>query len=220
MIALRYPWHRENRPGVHAYDGQLYQRQATRAETNPSELPTVPKFELIAVPSIIRYGSLACYGGSGVAGFRITDRWQWTGEAGGCTLGNDLPKGWSGDSLIFMAGPQWVLHTESRWSPHLDMRVGGQKVTEDYCLKYGAIGGGVTNSPPCVTDPTGWARHYETTGPALSFGTGVDLRLTRAFELRLADLDYMHSWVGRFQGKDFSQGVRLSFGVGLEIGTW
>lgn len=220
VLGFRYPWHRENRPGVHDYQGELYYRKAIRSDSEFS-LPLVPKFEITAVlPSVTRYGNLYCYGGSAVAGFRISDHWQWTGEVGGCTLGNDLPKGWSGDSLQFMTGPQWIKHSQSRWSPHFHIRVGGQKVTQDYCLRYDAIGVGVTDGTPCKSDPTGYARHYEATGPALSLGSGLDVRLSRVFEVRIANLDYVQSWTGKVHGTDFNQGLRFTMGVGLKIGTW
>jgi hypothetical protein len=219
VLGFRYPWHRENRPGVHDYQGELYYRKPTRSDSEL--LPLVPKLEITAVlPSVTRYGNLYCYGGSAVAGFRISERWQWTGEVGGCTLGNDLPKGWSGDSLVFMTGPQWIKHSQSKWSPHFHFRVGGQKVTEDYCLEYAAIGGGVTDGTPCKSDPTGYVRHYEATGPALSLGSGIDVRLNRIFEVRIANLEYVHSWMGKVHGSDFNQGLRFTMGVGLKIGTW
>jgi hypothetical protein len=221
VMALKYPWHRENRPGVHAYQGELYPAQMSDAERNPSTLPYIPRFEVFAaIPSVTRYGSLSCPGGGGIAGLRVSDSWQWTAEVGGCTLGNNRPKGWSGDSLTFMTGPRWVLHTDSRWSPYFHTRIGGQKITQDYCLKYGFVHNGSKLSRPCESDPTGSSKHYEGTGVAMSTGAGVDLRINRALEVLLANFDYLHSWLGPVAGTDFSHGLRFSFGLGLKLGTW
>jgi len=220
LMAFHYPWHRENRAGIHEYSGQLFTRQPTQAELNPSALPTIPKVEIVAsMPSIIRYGDLSCAGGTGVAAFRLSDSWQWTAEVGGCKL-TGLHKGWSGDSLTFLTGPQWVMRTGSRWTPHAHVRFGGQKITEDYCLEYGEIGHMLKPARPCKTDPSGYPEHYEATGPSFSIGTGVDLQLNRALEVRVAQFDYIHSWLPLVHRTDFSQGARFTLGIGLKIGTW
>ncbi len=220
LMTLQAPWHRENRPGIRSYSGELYTHQLGHAETDPSALPHIPTFELTAtVPTLTRYGNLSCLGGGGEAGFRISDSWQWTGEVGGCTLGNDRPSGWSGDSLTFLTGPQWVRHTESHWTPYFRVRIGGQKITQDYCLEY-EESKVLTEKKLCKTDSTGYAKHYESTGIAFSTGTGVDLRINRALEARLISFDYVHSWLAPVAGTDFNQGFRFSVGLGLKVGTW
>ena len=138
---------------------------------------------------------------------------------GGCTLGNDRPAGWSGDSLTFLTGPQWVSHTDSAWSPYFHVRFGGQKITQDYCLEY-QKSKVLTENKLCKTDPTGYVKHYESTGVAFSTGTGIDLRINRVFEARLASFDYIHSWLGPVAGMEFNEGFRFSVGVGLKVGTW
>jgi hypothetical protein len=220
IMTLQFPWHRENRPGIRSYSGSLYTHQPTHAEADPSVLPHIPKFELTAaIPTLTRYGNLSCLGGRGIAGFRMSDSWQWTGEAGGCTLGNDRPSGWSGDSLTFLTGPQWVSHTESAWSPYFHVRFGGQKITQDYCLQY-EKSKTLREEKLCKTDPTGYTKHYESTGVAFSTGTGVDLRINRVLEARLVSFDYIHSWLGHVAGTDFNEGFRFSVGLGLKVGTW
>ena len=220
MMTLQVPWHRENRAGIQSYSGEPFIHQPTHAEVDPSTLPHIPKFELTAaIPTLTRYGNLSCLGGRGIAGFRISESWQWSAEVGGCTLGNDRPAGWSGDSLTFLTGPQWVSHTDSPWSPYFHVRFGGQKITQDYCLEYQQTKV-LTEKILCKTDPTGYAKHYESTGIAFSTGTGIDLRINRAMEARLVSFDYIHSWLGPVAGTDFNEGFRFSVGVGLKVGTW
>lgn len=221
VLSFKRPWQRENRPGVREYNGHLYYVAEHPRQIKAAELPLVPKFELIAsLPSITRYGNRTCYGGQGIAGFRLSPQWQWTMEVGGCTLGNSMAQGWGGDSLTFMTGPQWILHGQSRWTPHFHLRFGGQKITESFCLKYAPNPWGLHDAPPCASDPSGYAQHYETTGPSFSTGGGVDLRLNRALALRMANLDYIHSWMSDLNGTSFNDGFRFSFGVGLRVGTW
>jgi hypothetical protein len=99
------------------------------------------------------------------------------------------------------------------------VRFGGQKVAQNYCLEYVKLKV-LTENIPCKSDPTGYAKHYESTSVAFSTGTGVDLRINRALEARLASFDYVHSWLGPVAGTNFNQGFRFSVGLGLKIGTW
>jgi hypothetical protein len=217
ILALRYPWHRENRPD---YDGQLYLREES-ANLGTFMLPLVPKFELTAaMPSYTRMGPDYCLGGSGVGAFRLSDFWQWTLEVGGCTLGNSLPHHWSGDSLIFHMGPQWIMHNSSRWSPHAHFRVGGQKITEEYCAVPEKSPGGLIYGTPCKSEPNQRAQHYESTGFSISTGAGLDVKLNSALAIRVANLDYMYSWLHPVAGTDYNQGVRFTTGLVLRIGTW
>ena len=223
LMNLQYPWHRENRAAPSRYNGELYLRPEAQQPKEDSAPSLIPTFEATTnLPSIMWFSNISCIGGSGVLGFRTGTFWQWTGEVGGCMLLGQ-PKGWSGDSLTFMTGPQWILRSSSRWIPHLHLRVGGQKITEEYCQHYGPPPEGLHTGRFCQ-DPNSpthpYAQHFETTGPALSAGVGLDVRLTRALSLRLADLNYVHTWVPRLNGTDFSNGFRLSMGMGLQIGTW
>jgi hypothetical protein len=220
ILMLQYPWHRENRPSPTAYDGQLYLR-AESLNSGKFMHPIVPKFELTAaMPSYTQMGHSSCIGGSGIAGFRLSDFWQWPLEVGGCTLGNSLPKHWSGDSLIFNTGPQWIMHNSRRWSPHAHLRLGGQKVTQEYCAVRGPQPGGLSVGTPCRSELNGRAQHYESTAFSISTGAGLDVKLNNGLALRVANLDYMYSWLHPVAGNDYRQSVRFTTGIVLRIGTW
>ena len=219
VLAGEFPWHRDNRPGVHEYVGNAYIRTE---DTQPREIREVPTFELSAtLPSILQFDQLSCLGGGGVGAFRVTDSWQWTVEVSGCTFGA-FRTNWSGDSLTFSAGPQWISHTSGRWSPHFSMRVGGQKVTQEYVdpilknLVLAALPPG--KNPSSMRHA--YAKEYETTGVSLSFSGGADLRLNRALAFRVANFDYIRSWLHPINGYEFNQGYRLSTGLVLRVGTW
>jgi len=63
-------------------------------------------------------------------------------------------------------------------------------------------------------------KHWETTGLSMALGSGLDMTLNRALALRVANLDYTHSWLWDLNGRNFDQGLRLSTGLVLRIGTW
>jgi hypothetical protein len=227
LMMFQYPWHRENRGPAADYDRAVYLRHsrslssAVSSDANVGD-SMVPKFELTAtLPSIRQVGGLACIGGGGIGAFRVTEFWQWTVEVSGCTLGNSLPSNWSGDSLTFTTGPQWIVHTAGRWSPHAHLRMGGQKVTELW--ENPKLRTLLSQLPP-GTDPSKYydlyTRHWETTGFSLSAGGGLDVALNRALAVRVAGIDYTRSWLGDINGRRFDQGLALSTGLVLRIGTW
>jgi len=217
LMNMEWPWYRENRGPLREYHGELYPRPS---EPKQTEFPLVPKFEIAAaVPELMRFGNLSCEGGGGVAGFRMSESWQWSVEVSGCTLGNSLPTYWSGDQLSWTTGPQWIRHTQSRLSPHAHFRVGGQKITEKQVdpqvLSW--VGG-----PPPMTDGENseGQRHWEMTGFSMSMGGGLDVRLNAGLAWRFANFDYVRSWLGQLNGVNFDRGFRFTTGVVLRIGTW
>jgi len=217
LMAFQAPWHRENRPGVRSYDGDAYAAIKPQEEPkDPSGLPDVPRFELTAsVPSFLRLGSLSCLGGGGIGAFRLTDSWQWTLHVDGCALVRGLPQKWHGDSLTFATGPQWISHSAGRWSPHVHMRAGGQKVTEQDGTESSLQGQKVSSSLPLAPD-----NQIETTGFSFSVGGGMDIKLNRALGLQLANLEYVHSWLGTLNDVNLNNGFRFSMGLVLRVGTW
>ena len=220
VLMLRYPWHREQPSQSTEFDGQLYLHTNTNASVN-FVYPVVPKFELTAaMPSYTRMGQHSCYGGSGVAGFRMNDHWQWSLEVGGCNFAKTLPDHWSGDSLIFHTGPQWILHNSGRWSPHMHFRVGGQKITQEYCSVPYKKPLGLQPGKTCTAEPDGRPLQDESTGFSISAGGGVDVKLNKAVALRVGNVDYIHSWLHPVAGVDYNQGVRITTGIVLRIGTW
>lgn len=225
FMNLEYPWYRENRGAPSHYERNSFV-PVQRAQSESGEgtvYPLVPQFEITAtLPSVMNIGGVSCLGGGGVAGFKISDSWQWTAEVSGCTLGNSLPENWSGDSLTFSTGPQWIRHTQSRWSPHAHLRLGGQKVTEQHADPQERQA--IINMLPPGTKLNPYydlfTTNYESTGVSLSMGGGLDYRLYPGLALRVASLDYVHSWLDPVHGTDFNSGVRFTTGVVLRLGTW
>jgi len=227
-MMLQKPWHRDNRATVTKYDGRMYLRPSenlfdavSTAERSPDSA-VVPIFEVAAtVPSFQLSGNLSCIGGGAVAGLRANDFWQWTLEVTGCTLGNSLPHTWSGDSLTFTAGPQWVVHTAGRWSPHAHFRIGGQKITEkkaDPTKRQEVLSHDHLENQRLQRNL--YTQRWESTGISLSAGAGLDVAMNRALALRVANIEYLHSSVETLNGNHFDRGLRFSAGLVLRVGPW
>lgn len=223
LLSLEYPWRREDRASPSEYRGELYPEYATSpARSGPDEeRPGVPPFQITAtVPSVLQFPNLTCYGGGAVAAFRMSPISQWTVEVGGCTLGNSLPTNWSGDSLTFTTGPQWVWNAGGRWNPYFHVRFGGQKITEKFCHNCVQPDPPPPFSPHCPEDPRCAAFNYEATGFSLPVGGGVNVKLNPALSLQVANLEYVRSWLGNLNGENFDNGFRFSTGITLNVGTW
>ena len=133
-----------------------------------------------------------------------------------------MPKDWSGDSLTFTTGPQWIRHTKGRWSPHVHLRFGGQKITE---LHMNQLERQLVEQlvPPGVKLSNYYnlfTTSYESTGPSLSIGGGLDYRLSAAIALRVGGVEYVHSWLDPVHGANFNDGARFTTGMILRLGTW
>ena len=124
--------------------------------------------------------------------------------------------------MTFTTGPQWSLETSSHWTPHVHMRFGGEKITEEYvdpALKQSVLDA----LPPKGNKNEAhsqYAKDYETTGLSLAMGGGLDYRLNQVVALRVLNFDYLRSWVNPLNRDDFSRGFRLGSGVVLRVGTW
>jgi hypothetical protein len=226
LMMFQYPWRRENRSTVTQYDGvmHLQSSQSLYSAVNATEShSSIPKFEIVAsVPAFYRIGGQTCLGGGGTGSFRVTDVQWWVVEVSGCTLGHSMPSQWSGDSLTFTVGPQWIFHPSSRWSPHFHFRIGGQKITEEY-LDADLQKQVLSMIPENVNKAQYrdlYTKHWETTGLTVAMGGGLDVALNRAIAVRIAEIDYSRSRLGALNGRDYSQGIRIGAGVVLKLGTW
>jgi hypothetical protein len=100
--------------------------------------------------------------------------------------------------------------------------VGGQKITEQYMnvAKREAIAASLPPGKKLNPYYNDFTTNFESTGLSLSFGGGVDYRLNAAFALRVANLEYVRSWLNPVAGSDFNRGIRFTTGVVLRLGTW
>jgi len=224
-MMFQAPWHRENRDGIRSYAGDMFLSpsksllEAVHPEKN--SFNQVLRFELTAsLPAFHGVGGVTCLGGGGIAAFRVNDFWQWTAEVSGCNLGIGLPHNWSGDSLTFSVGPQWIEHSRGLWSPHAGVRIGGQKITEQYVDTEKTLNTVIQGNISSGGNPNRYTQHWESTGFSVSVGAGLDIGINRGLAVRLANLEYVHSWLGNLNGRSFDNSVRFATGLVLRIGGW
>jgi hypothetical protein len=222
------PWHRDTRLGIHAYSpNDMMALIAPYARGLARDIPDVAgpapfEFSVAFQPERLYGGgdSTLCFGGGGEAAFRMGPSWQLVGTVAGCKMVG-LEEDLSGDSLTFMAGPRWGIHSNGPWGAHLELLVGGTKLTQERTitdemplLSQVAVRDGVelpSNEPTL---------HAETTGFAIAVGGGVDYKLNRALAIRVADLTYSHAWIDPLFGRAYSNGLKLNSGLVVRFGTW
>jgi hypothetical protein len=221
-LRMKAPWYRDNRGGILARNYR--EVDVVEAET-PREYPKAAPFEVTALPFWTRFDGTQCAGGGGQAAFRISPSWQIVGQLSGCQL-RDLAPNTTGDSLSYAIGPRWTPLAERRLSPFAQVLVGGNKLTRyevdpvrEKLLKADATRKGIE-----LPSPEAYSQSDIRHGLALSAGTGLDIRLNPAFALRLASIEYARSWAGASNGsadgRVYNQGLQLSTGVILRMGTW
>ena len=224
------PWHRDSRPGITEFvpppaSRPAFNRPATGTAVILPDRPGPPPFEFSMTFQHERIGdanrSMWCAGGAGTAAVRIAPAWQIAAEVGGCKL-IGLERNLSGDSLTYMAGPRWVSSGSGPWIRHLQILVGGNKMTEERMwpekkrlLDQAAIR---DNQPPPAHEA--YTDAVESNGFALTAGGGVDYKMTRALAIRVAEVSYRRSWVGPLWGREYSSGFRVVSGLVLRMGTW
>jgi hypothetical protein len=223
------PWHRDDRPGVFkpypeaAAAKTALERDTARVPVNPP--PGVAPFEFTMTPNFRTYlGSGAkgsCIGGGSSIAFRVAPEWQIVVDVNGCKL-LDLPTNLSGDSLSYMIGPRWTPSTAGRWNAHAQFLVGGAKLTQErmYPDKKLALFGGVIPNENLYAMHALYTQDWETNGFAVAAGTGVDYKINNALAFRVANLEYSHSWTQDLNGMNYQNGLQVTTGLVLRMGTW
>ncbi len=137
---------------------------------------------------------------------------------------NGMPADLSGDSSSSPVGTRGTPRPASRSSPDAQVLVGGNTVTQEEILPAEQAALQVALITPGEKLPSSehgfYTEDYAATGPALKAGAGVDYKFNHALSLRVAGLDYMHTWMGRINGAPYSPGVQVTTGLILSMGTW
>jgi hypothetical protein len=244
LMAFRCPWTRENRLGMSPADQELRRQLIHEYRTEggeppfmyvkpaPSGIEFVRKFpkeapiELQAFPyveSFLHGGS--CIGGGGNGAARLNPQWQIVAEISGCQVMHMPASNQSGDSLFYAVGPRWTPRADQKISPFAQVLLGGRKVTHEtdnvalrkQLLKDWGDGSGVRGHYPTRFD---WSVEHQKNGFSLAAGSGVDVVLTRAFAWRVVNVEYTHTWMGDVDMIKPQDGIRVTTGAVLRIGTW
>jgi hypothetical protein len=65
-----------------------------------------------------------------------------------------------------------------------------------------------------------YTKDWDTNGFAIAAGTGVDYKINNALAFRVASLEYSHSWTQDLNGINYQNGLQLTTGLVLRMGTW
>jgi len=232
VISGRAPWARTTRAGILSYTrptdrragAALPSRTAADPQRNP-DTALAPPFEFAMTFQPERFWgqgtSLSCLGGGGEAAFRLAPSWQLVTAVGGCKM-IGLEKNLSGDSLAYTVGPRWLGRIRGPLSAHLQLLVGGNKITEERMfpeLKKVLEAAALRDKklPPAHEDYT---EQTESNGFAVVTGAGLRYDLNRALTITVADLSYRRSWTSPLWGRDYSNSLKFSSGLVLRMGTW
>lgn len=225
VLSGEVPWYRSNRAGV--YVPQSYVIRKSRVDQDKPEPPSppsgVPPFEFSLNFQSQRFlgTSTYCAGGDGSAAVRLAANWQMVVDFGGCKM-LGLEENLSGDSFTYLAGPRWRPRPWSRLDPHLQLLVGGQKLTQErfYPEIWKQLEPIIKKSdnPALLRDQ--YTSRTETNAVAVEAGGGIDLHLNQALSFRLARLEFRHAWASPLNGVNHNSGLQLTTGLVLQIGTW
>jgi hypothetical protein len=224
-FAGRLPWARLNRPGVFIQHGPLILPETKSKDQRREIYPKIAPFEFVASVNAGQDFSHAgpCVGGGGEAAVRLRDTIQLVMQFEGCKM-SGLQENRSGDSLSFLAGPRWTPLPGGRWSPFIQLLAGGRKLTQEdfYPKKKAALAQLYAEEGKKLDYPdhTLYTSQTEAFGFELKAGIGVDMKMTNALALRVASLDYTHSWTGPINGVRLNEGLQVTSGLVLRMGTW
>ncbi len=230
VMALQWPWHRDNRPGLRSHDLQNKEFMAAVRERGTAPIyvsppPGVAPFEFAISPQFRTYFGVghkgSCMGGGGSAAIRLAPQWQMVLDVSGCKL-LGLEKNLSGNSLSYLAGARWTAHASARWHPHAELLIGGIKLTQE------RINPQLKQDLDLIAQQTGaplplrssYSKHRETNGFAIQAGSGVDVTLNSALSIRAVSLAYSHSWTNNLNGINYQTDVQVTSGLVLRMGTW
>ncbi len=221
-MAFQVPWKRDTRAGIYSYTAATHKPRVPSVDdlSSPRELPT---FEFTTQPVLQKFGSNYCLGGGANGAFRLNTNWQLVVDVSGCTV-YGLGANKSGDTLLYQVGPRWKPAPSRKFSPYVEVLFGGHKITQTYTdpamkqdWEMRRNQEEAKGLPPPKPD---FMDFQESNALALKAATGVDLKLTSALALRLANLGYVRTWTSPMNGVNFNNGVQFTSGIVLQMGTW
>jgi len=229
-LAFKPPWHRDNRPGVRSTDLQDLEliesvRERNTALMKVSPPPGVAPFEFNLTAKVMTYmgdgHAGPCVGGGGSVALRVSSQWQFVVDVSGCKL-IGLENNLSGDGLIYLAGTRWTPRPMGRWTPHVEILIGGTKLTQELVdpQLWKTIKSSAAKSESAYILHPLYAKDWETNGFTIQAGSGLDLKLNSALSYRVANLEYSHSWTKELNGINYQTGLQFTTGLVLHMGTW
>ncbi len=245
LMAFRAPWVRETRLNLYGENYELRKQllreykegggekpfefvkrtPLTGIEFNKS-YPLEAPIELEAFPVYESFlGGGSCVGGGGQGAARVNPKFQIVAEVNGCLVMHMPQSNQSGDSLFYGVGPRWTPRAAERFSPFAQVLIGGRRVTHEtdngalraQLMKEWNDGNGTLAHYPTRFD---WSVEKQANGFSVAAGSGFDLVFTRAFAWRVVNVEYTHTWMPDVDMIRPQDGIKVTTGAVLRIGTW
>ena len=224
VIDGRAPWDRGSRAGILQYRAERFTAAAPVDGAEPSlrELKPAP-LEFNVTSGWRQFGGGACMGGGAEVAYRISPDVQLALDVNGCKM-LGMETNLSGDALIYQVGPRWTPSPTGKWSPYAHLLVGGVKITHEQLYPEKKVAAEEANKKldPALdyTLHDQYTRREEASGVAISAGTGLDYKWNEALAFRVASIEYMRSSVGTLGGLSYANGLQVTTGIVLRLGTW
>jgi hypothetical protein len=225
-MELELPWYRETRSGVFgrtllAKDTPSHRSTSAKSDPPPETAGVSPfEFALSFNQMLLGAGNrnVACAGGGGTTIFNLNSVVGIEADVAGCKM-LGLEANLSGDALTFAAGPRFSYRNSTRWTPWLNVLLGGEKLTQEafYPARKAIIEATAPPGTSAFALHSLYTQDYSTAGFALSMGGGVDWAMNRVVAFRVGNLEYSHAWLHDLNGESYSNGLRLTTGVILRI---
>ena len=226
VLAFKSPWYRDNRPGVYSHKLRdpnfmkaLDERNTAAVAVSPP--PGVAPFEFAMTTSARTYIGPGhngfCIGGGGAGAIRLATKWQLLVDISGCKL-MGLEKNYSGDSLTYLTGTRWTPRPTKRWTPRLEALIGGTKLTQEFVDTALEKSLGGTGNPDVPRSE--YTKHWEANGFTVQAGGGLELKLNSALAIRVVNVEYFHTVNNELDGINYRNGLQVSGGFVLRMGTW
>lgn len=229
IFAGTQPWHRDTRPGL--FGGQVNAYQPVRPPPvpprDPADHPRIAPFEFAVYPKVwIPLGETVtgpCGGAGADMALRFGQNLQIVLNVDGCKA-TGMYTNLTGDMLNFLVGPRWNFGSSTRWIPYVQVQAGGMKITHEemYPDKKAELQALWASQGKTLgeTEHHLYTRQAERSGYAMSVGAGVDRRLNNALSWRVASVDFTRGWVGSVDGYNYTNGLQITSGLVLKMGTW
>ena len=228
IIGGEVPWHRENRVGLFG-SRQTFQpvKLPPIPPPNQDQIPRLAPLEFSVFPKVVLplgdTVSGPCAGAGADLAVRLAARLQMVLNVDGCKM-TGLYTNLSGDMLNFLLGPRWTFGTSTRWIPYVQVQAGGMKLTHEemYPEQKAQLQALWASQGRTLgeTEHNLYTRQAERSGFAMAIGIGVDRKLNNALSWRVASVDFTRAWVGYLDGYNYTNGLQISSGLVLKMGTW
>ncbi len=127
----------------------------------------------------------------------------------------------SGDLLDYSIGSRWTGLVDGRWTPYVQLLVGGTYVTQELVndaakLELEKIYKPKNTAPPYDLYPMNW----DGNSLEIKAGMGVGYNVNNALPVRIIAVNYDRNWLGRINGIDYRNSLQWTSGLVLRMGTW